>query len=73
MKKLLFWVLLIPMGAIVLVTDFGWWVCRKYLAAHEVLYVAFSRFEYWAMDVPRGTHVNCPWKQSLKEVWKENQ
>lgn len=73
MKRALFWILFIPLGFIVLLTDTCWWICRKYLAIHEVMYVLLQRFEHWSMGIPSGFMANCPWKKSIKEVWKENQ
>lgn len=39
-------------------------------ALHEVLDNVLMRYEMWAKYNKKGTLLNCPWKYTLKQVYK---
>jgi hypothetical protein len=69
MKKIAFYtsVPLIFMIAIVIsCIEFVASVTKGITAVVEVL---VSRWEYWTANIKPGEIINCPWKQSLMEVF----
>lgn len=69
MKKVVFYVMVLPIAALMFVFGLGTWLIAVYLGLFEVVDLLANRFEYWAFDAKRGVALNCPWKTTVKEAF----
>lgn len=69
MKKILFYVTMIPLAVFYLVWNLMLWIPAVLIASNDVIDNLLARYEYWAFDVPYDSAINSPFNQTLKEVW----
>lgn len=56
---------------LILIATFLNIVSKTAAAAVDVMVVLGDRYECWYARVPRGYFLNCPWRETLREVWTQ--
>ena len=73
MKKILFWILYLPLGAVILIAGILQFLLHflflHFSACCEVVNVLLDRWEYWAFDVEPDAFINSPFRHSLVDVY----
>lgn len=69
MKKLLWYVTIVPLSIFYIVWNLLMFVPVLWITLYEFIDVLLRRYEYWCFDVPHNTFINSPFKRTLKQVW----
>jgi hypothetical protein len=63
-KHLLFWLVFLPLSAVMVAADAFAWMCMHFFAAFEVFEELLDRYEHWSFDLPRK---DIP----LAQIWRD--
>ena len=69
MKKLMWYITIIPLTFITVVWSLMMWIPAVLMASTEVMFNLLARYEYWCFDVSDEGVINSPFKTPLKQVF----